>query len=72
MRVAAAMYVCVCHAVTSRDISREISQGATTYRELRENLCVGTCCGKCCKDVKAQLREETAGAFSLPGLLQPA
>jgi len=39
---------------------------------LRENLCVGTCCGKCCKDVKAQLREETAGAFSLPGLLQPA
>jgi len=56
------MYVCVCHAVTSRELSSTIAQGATTFQALRETLGVGTCCGKCSKDVRSQLREACGGA----------
>jgi bacterioferritin-associated ferredoxin len=50
------MYVCVCHAVTTRQISASIAQGANTFKALRKELGVATCCGKCSKDVRSQLR----------------
>jgi len=56
------MYVCVCHAVTNRDISATIAQGATTFKALREQLGVATCCGKCSQDVRSQLRDVCGGA----------
>ena len=52
------MYVCVCQAVTDKQISATIAQGATTLQALRSELGVGTCCGKCTRDVRSQLREE--------------
>ncbi|MBK8522719.1 MAG: (2Fe-2S)-binding protein [Betaproteobacteria bacterium] len=55
------MYVCVCQAVTNRQISATIAQGATTFKALRDELGVATCCGKCSKDVRAQLRQECSG-----------
>ena len=53
-----AMYVCVCQAVTNKQISATIAQGATTFKDLRDSLGVATCCGKCSKDVRSQLRQE--------------
>lgn len=52
------MYVCVCNAVTTRQISATIAGGAHTFADLRDQLGVGTCCGKCCKEVRSQLRHE--------------
>lgn len=52
------MYVCVCNAVTTRQISASIADGADTFRALRDQLGVGACCGKCSKDVRNQLRQE--------------
>lgn len=55
------MYVCVCHAVTDKQLSATIAQGATTLQALRVELGVATCCGKCAPDVRSQLRQECAG-----------
>jgi len=54
------MYVCVCNAVTTRQISASIAEGADSFRALRDQLGVGTCCGKCSQDVRSQLRQECA------------
>ena len=41
------MYVCVCNAVTERDIFSAVSEGCASLRQLREQLGVGACCGRC-------------------------
>lgn len=41
------MYVCVCNAVTERDIGHAVSRGCESLRDLREELGVGACCGRC-------------------------
>lgn len=63
------MYVCICHAVTDRQIRACIEDGATSMRELRAELKVGTQCGKCACDVRALLKEEKSGDSSFAGAL---
>jgi len=41
------MYVCVCNAVTDRDIGSAVAEGCGSLRELRDQLGVGNCCGRC-------------------------
>ncbi|HEX2649088.1 MAG TPA: (2Fe-2S)-binding protein [Burkholderiales bacterium] len=41
------MYICLCNAITERDIRSCVEEGACTMRELESSLGVGTCCGKC-------------------------
>ena len=41
------MYVCVCNAVTDRDIRDAAQQGVHTLEALGERLKVATCCGSC-------------------------
>lgn len=41
------MYVCVCNAVTERDIGSAVADGCGSLRELRDQLGVGACCGRC-------------------------
>lgn len=41
------MYVCLCKAVTDRQIRESINSGACTFREIRNQLGVATQCGKC-------------------------
>lgn len=46
------MYVCICSAVTDRQISQAVNGGAETLKALRTLLGVcGGCC-KCARDVK--------------------
>jgi bacterioferritin-associated ferredoxin len=54
------MYVCICNAVTERDIDNAIRDGASDLGDLKERLQVGTCCGAC----------ETSAADYLSGNLQ--
>ncbi len=49
----AVMYVCLCKAVTDRQIRETISEGATTFAEIRRQLGVATQCGKCCQQAKS-------------------
>jgi len=41
------MYVCVCNAVTERDIHDAITRGAASVRELRDELGIVDTCGRC-------------------------
>jgi bacterioferritin-associated ferredoxin len=58
------LYICICHAVTDRDIRACIEDGADSMHALRQQLCVGTQCGKCARDVRGILREEKSGSAS--------
>lgn len=46
------MFVCICNAVTDREIKETVAAGATTMGELQDQLGVATCCG-CCSDLAA-------------------
>jgi bacterioferritin-associated ferredoxin len=51
------MFVCICNAVTERDITSAVAAGCHSLRELRQQLGVGTCCGRCCNCARETLRE---------------
>lgn len=54
------MYVCVCHGVTESQIARAVDQGATRFRELRNDLRVATGCGLCASCARDCLKESLA------------
>lgn len=41
------MYICVCHAISERQIQEAVAQGARELGDLSASLGVGTCCGQC-------------------------
>lgn len=41
------MYVCVCNAVTDREIAAAKERGVSTLPELSEATGVASCCGAC-------------------------
>ncbi len=52
------MYVCICNAVTDKDIRRAAANGADTLYELQDRLGVASCCGSCA-DQAAEILSET-------------
>lgn len=54
------MYVCICHAVTERDIHHAVEQGACSMRELRNELKIATQCGRCANCAKSCLNQALA------------
>lgn len=46
------MYICVCHAVTDKQITASVESGCCSYREIRDCHKVGTTCGRCVPDTK--------------------
>ncbi len=61
------MYVCVCNAVTERDIGEAVSCGASTLRHLRQELGVADTCGRCATHARDCLRTALAGQTSDAG-----
>jgi bacterioferritin-associated ferredoxin len=59
------MYVCVCNAVTDREIVERVHAGADTIEAIRFELGVATCCGQCSDCAQAviddALRARSAG-----------
>jgi len=51
------MFICICNAITERQVQAAVAEGATTIADLQIDLGVSTCCGRC---------EETAIEY-LPG-----
>jgi bacterioferritin-associated ferredoxin len=41
------MYVCVCHAISDRQIREAVDRGAESLHEVQAYLPVGNCCGAC-------------------------
>ncbi len=61
------MYVCICNAVTEREIRECACKGATSVDDLTLQLGVGAGCGRC-KQCATELLEETRDkAMSLAG-----
>jgi bacterioferritin-associated ferredoxin len=49
----ATMYICVCNAVTERQVIHAVENGVSTVKQLKETLGVGSDCGKCVSCAKA-------------------
>ena len=41
------MIVCVCNAVSDREIRRVVAEGARSFDDVQRLLGVATCCGRC-------------------------
>jgi len=54
------MYVCICKAVTDREIRKAAAKGADNLYELRESLGVASGCGGCADHAQEILDEATA------------
>ncbi|MBN8443082.1 bacterioferritin [Thauera sp. UPWRP] len=54
------MYVCICNAVTERQIAEAAQQGMTRLRHLRDALGVTVDCGRCAKCAHQCLRDALA------------
>ncbi len=51
------MYICICNAVTEREIVGAYDLGCRTVGDLRRDLGVGNCCGKCVPEARNVLRK---------------
>jgi bacterioferritin-associated ferredoxin len=51
------MYVCLCKAVTEKQIRRAKAAGIDNLHDLRETLGVASGCGSCADDAESILRE---------------
>lgn len=65
------MYVCICNAVTDKQIRQAVEDGAGSMRELRKQLGVCSDCGKCGPSAKEILQEYKQTGFEL-ALAHPA
>ncbi|HEY9398123.1 MAG TPA: (2Fe-2S)-binding protein [Burkholderiales bacterium] len=59
------MYVCVCNAVTDREIRQCADLGARSLCDLRDSLGVASCCGRCADVADRVLREHTANSAEI-------
>lgn len=50
------MYVCICNAVTDKDIIQAAENGASSLKDLRNELNVATCCGRCATCARGLLK----------------
>jgi bacterioferritin-associated ferredoxin len=51
------MYVCVCNAVTERQVRESVACGADSLDQLSFETGLGVCCG-CCKEFASSLLQE--------------
>ncbi len=70
------MYVCICNAVTDKDIRKAAKAGMTSLAALQEELGVAINCGSCADDASEILREarksKSALSYPKPTLYRPA
>ncbi|MDJ1183981.1 (2Fe-2S)-binding protein [Roseofilum casamattae] len=54
------MYVCICHAVTDRDIHQAVDTGASSVEMICDRLNVSTNCGQCLERAREVFDEAIA------------
>ena len=60
------MYICLCNAITEREIVSAVEQGARSTRDLAHGLGVGLGCGRCTSCAKTLLAETLAKINNAP------
>ena len=65
------MYVCICNAITDKQIRRAARNGVTSLYELSGTLGVASGCGSCAGVAEEILHEESS-RFSEPVLYVPS
>ena len=65
------MYVCICNAITDKQIRKAAKAGVTTLSALQAELGVATNCGNC-GDSALQLLRQEAPSRVQPRLYRPA
>lgn len=58
------MYICICNAITEKDIHQAVKQGISTMEMLSELTSVSRQCG-CCKNHAHQILEEAVSQSSI-------
>jgi len=61
------MYVCVCNAITDREIRGAAELGARTLDDLSATLGVATCCRRCTDCARKVLADALAPAAACAG-----
>lgn len=56
------MYLCICNAITERDVENHLRQGVATLEELRDRLGIADGCGGCREDAERLLRRRLCPA----------
>ncbi len=49
------MYICICNAVTEKQVHEAAANGACSLEDLQSDLGVATCCGQCAEDACSAL-----------------
>ena len=65
------MYVCICNAITDKQIRRAAKNGASSLNELTGELGVAAGCGSCAQVAEEILHEESVSS-GIPRLYVPA
>jgi bacterioferritin-associated ferredoxin len=60
------MYICLCNAITDRQIVHAVELGARSASDLAQGLGVGLGCGRCTSCAKALLGETLARISAAP------
>jgi bacterioferritin-associated ferredoxin len=58
------VYICVCNAVTDREIRACADLGVVTLEDLRNHIGVASCCGRCARTAEQVLHEHAAQRVS--------
>jgi bacterioferritin-associated ferredoxin len=66
------MYICICNAITDRDIVKAAEEGARSPEDLAHNLGVGLGCGRCTSCAKSLLIETVARLACAPAEALPS
>ena len=65
------MYVCICNAITDKQIRRAARNGVSSMYELRGELGVAAGCGSCARMAEEILNEESS-AHNEPRMYVPS
>jgi bacterioferritin-associated ferredoxin len=57
------MYICICHAITEKDIQKAASKGASSIAMLSELTLLGKHCG-CCTEEAHRVLSQCSGKSS--------
>ncbi len=65
------MYVCICKAVTDKQIRRAAASGVDNLYELRAQLGVASGCGMCASEAQSILTEANQSSLAQPSMYHP-
>jgi len=66
------MYVCICNAVTDKEIRAAATTGVSNLWDLQKKLGVAAACGSCKEHAMEVLAEAKSGTVTEPRVYRPA